>query len=130
MDTPAESSGRRRGSGSGSGSGKGKEQEQSETQLSRAREREREAERLLGLSFQAAGDGDGDGGSGDEDNESEGGSGLLHQNFTTASSALQGLLRKLGAGLDDLLPSSALSAGVASSSQQVCEDTTLCKNCK
>ncbi|XP_078166740.1 HECT ubiquitin protein ligase family protein KAK [Carex rostrata] len=118
MDTPAESSGRRRGSGSGSGSGKGKEQEPPEPLSSRVREREREAERLLGLSFEAAAGGGGAGGSGDEDNDSEGGSGLLHQNFTTASSALQGLLRKLGAGLDDLLPSSALSAGAASSSQQ------------
>ncbi|KAJ1701879.1 hypothetical protein LUZ63_001658 [Rhynchospora breviuscula] len=116
MDTPAESSsGRRRGSGSGSG--KGKEQEPPEPLLSRAREREREAERLLGLSFEAAAGAGGGSGSADED-DSEGGSGLLHQNFTTASSALQGLLRKLGAGLDDLLPSSALSAGAASSSQQ------------
>ena len=42
--------------------------------------------------------------------------GILHQNLTSASSALQGLLRKLGAGLDDLLPSSAM--GSASSSHQ------------
>lgn len=53
----------------------------------------------------------------DDDNDSEGGVGILHQNLTTASSALQGLLRKLGAGLDDLLPSSAMG-GSASSSHQ------------
>ncbi|PPD92712.1 hypothetical protein GOBAR_DD10344 [Gossypium barbadense] len=52
----------------------------------------------------------------DDDNDSEGGVGILHQNLTSASSALQGLLRKLGAGLDDLLPSSAM--GSASSSHQ------------
>ncbi|XP_071685876.1 E3 ubiquitin-protein ligase UPL3-like [Rutidosis leptorrhynchoides] len=53
----------------------------------------------------------------DEDDDSEGGGvGILHQNLTSASSALQGLLRKLGAGLDDLLPSSAMAA--ASSSHQ------------
>ncbi|KAK4340470.1 hypothetical protein RND71_041932 [Anisodus tanguticus] len=58
------------------------------------------------------GGGDGD----DDDNDSEGGVGILHQNLTSASSALQGLLRKLGAGLDDLLPSSAM--GSTSSSHQ------------
>nr|XP_043626626.1 E3 ubiquitin-protein ligase UPL3 [Erigeron canadensis] len=53
----------------------------------------------------------------DDDDDSEGGNvGILHQNLTSASSALQGLLRKLGAGLDDLLPSSAM--GSASSSHQ------------
>ncbi|KAD6795605.1 hypothetical protein R6Q59_020504 [Mikania micrantha] len=63
-----------------------------------------------------------DGGAGadddeDDDDESEGGGvGILHQNLTSASSALQGLLRKLGAGLDDLLPSSAMAS--ASSSHQ------------
>lgn len=42
----------------------------------------------------------------------------MHQNLnlSSANSALQGLLRKLGAGLDDLLPSSAM--GSASSSHQ------------
>ncbi|KAK1305345.1 E3 ubiquitin-protein ligase UPL3 [Acorus calamus] len=45
-------------------------------------------------------DGDGAGSS------AAGGIGLIHHNLTSASSALQGLLRKLGAGLDDLLPSS------------------------
>ncbi|KAL8242366.1 hypothetical protein R6Q59_012668 [Mikania micrantha] len=53
----------------------------------------------------------------EEDDDSEGGGvGSLHQNLTSASSALQGLLRKLGAGLDDLLPSSAMAS--ASSSHQ------------
>ncbi|KAJ3679918.1 hypothetical protein LUZ60_016196 [Juncus effusus] len=113
----AESSGRRRGSGSSSGN-KGKEQEPVDPPppAPRSREREREAERLLGLNFDSVSGGAG-GGSADED-DSEGGASMLHQNFTTASSALQGLLRKLGAGLDDLLPSSALSAAAASSSQQ------------
>ncbi|XP_076931834.1 E3 ubiquitin-protein ligase UPL3-like [Bidens hawaiensis] len=53
----------------------------------------------------------------DDDDDSDGGGvGILHQNLTSASSALQGLLRKLGAGLDDLLPSSAMAS--ASSSHQ------------
>ncbi|KAF2322732.1 hypothetical protein GH714_029798 [Hevea brasiliensis] len=53
----------------------------------------------------------------DDDDDSEGGGiGTFHQNLTSASSALQGLLRKLGAGLDDLLPSSGMPS--ASSSHQ------------
>ncbi|GJZ50888.1 E3 ubiquitin protein ligase UPL3 isoform X1 [Tanacetum coccineum] len=52
----------------------------------------------------------------DVDSDGGGGGGMFNQNLTTASSALQGLLRKLGAGLDDLLPSSAMASG--SSSQQ------------
>ncbi|KAM3291968.1 hypothetical protein P3S67_020257 [Capsicum chacoense] len=52
----------------------------------------------------------------DDDNDSQGGVGILHKNLTLSSSALQGLLRKLGAGLDDLLPSSAM--GSASSSHR------------
>ncbi|XVF45532.1 hypothetical protein PTKIN_Ptkin02bG0213800 [Pterospermum kingtungense] len=94
-------------------SDKGKEKEHD----LRARDRDRDnrdnnnnnsnlAERNLGLNMDTSG--------GDEDdNDSEGGVGILR---TTASSALQGLLRKLGAGLDDLLPSSAM--GSASSSHQ------------
>lgn len=90
-------------------SDKGKEKEH-EVRV-REREREREAERGLGLNMDGAG-GAGD----DDDNDSEGGGvGILHQNFS-ASSALQGLLKKLGAGLDDLLPSSGI--GSASSSHQ------------
>lgn len=59
----------------------------------------------LGLNIDGGADDD------DDDDDSEGGGvGILHQNLTSASSALQGLLRKLGAGLDDLLPSSAMAA--------------------
>lgn len=72
------------------------------------RDRDRDMERNLGLKIDSAGEDD-------DDNDSEGGDGILHQNITSASSALQGLLRKLGAGLDDLLPS---SMGSASSSHQ------------
>ncbi|XP_043712874.1 E3 ubiquitin-protein ligase UPL3-like [Telopea speciosissima] len=124
MDSTTESSGSaaRRESGGRRGknqvlerekdsSDKGKEKE-AEIRV-RERDREREAERSLGLSI----DGGGGGGGGvDDDIDSEGGVGILHQNLTSASSALQGLLRKLGAGLDDLLPSSAVAA--ASSSHQ------------
>ncbi|KAK8582512.1 hypothetical protein V6N13_069289 [Hibiscus sabdariffa] len=60
-------------------------------------------ERNLGLVMDTSG---GD----DDDNDSEGGVGIFHQNLTSASSALQGLLWKLGAGLDDFLPSSATSS--------------------
>ncbi|KAI5388006.1 E3 ubiquitin-protein ligase upl3, variant 2 [Lathyrus oleraceus] len=82
-------------------SDKGKEKEHD------VRIRERDAERGLALNMET--------GAGDEDdNDSDSGAGLLHQNLTSASSALQGLLRKLGAGLDDLLPSS----GMGSSSHQ------------
>ncbi|ONK74959.1 uncharacterized protein A4U43_C03F11860 [Asparagus officinalis] len=56
---------------------------------------------LLGLSF--------DSDSTADDDESESGASILHQNLTSASNALQRLLRKLGAGLDDLLPSSTAS---------------------
>ncbi|BBM99900.1 E3 ubiquitin-protein ligase TRIP12 [Marchantia polymorpha subsp. ruderalis] len=48
-------------------------------------------------------------GGADDDHDGEGGS-SLHQNLASASSALHGLLRKLGAGLDDLLPSSTPSS--------------------
>ncbi|KAL6517434.1 E3 ubiquitin-protein ligase upl3 [Orobanche minor] len=44
------------------------------------------------------------------------GEGILPQNLTSAGSALQGFLRKFGAGLDDFLPSSVV--GSASSSRQ------------
>ncbi|XAR72704.1 Ubiquitin--protein ligase [Bertholletia excelsa] len=111
MDSTNESSGSgsrgRRGKNQGSdkdNSDKGKEKEHEV----RVRDRDREAERSLGLNIDGAG---GD----DDDNDSEGGAGILHQNLTSASSALQGLLRKLGAGLDDLLPS---TMGSASASHQ------------
>ncbi|XP_077246615.1 E3 ubiquitin-protein ligase UPL3-like [Tasmannia lanceolata] len=100
-----DSSGRRgknQGSEREKESDKGKEKEPE----TRVRERERERERNLGISIDAGGE---------DDNDSEGGIGILHQNLTSASSALQGLLRKLGAGLDDLLPT---SGGAATSSHQ------------
>ncbi|CAA0815645.1 E3 ubiquitin-protein ligase UPL3 [Striga hermonthica] len=76
--------------------------------------RHREIERSAGLNIDLH-DGDDDDDD-DDDDGSEGGVGVLHHNLTSASSALQGLLRKLGAGLDDLLPSAAI--GSASSSHQ------------
>ncbi|WMV13255.1 hypothetical protein MTR67_006640 [Solanum verrucosum] len=117
MDSTNESSGsasrNRRGKNPSHGSDKdnldkGKEKEH-EVRV-RDRERDREAERILGLNIDSGGAGE------DDDNDSEGGVGILHQNLNSASSALQGLLRKLGAGLDDLLPSSGM--GSASSSHQ------------
>ncbi|KAG8503728.1 hypothetical protein CXB51_001710 [Gossypium anomalum] len=98
-------------------SDRGKEKERDPSARDRDRDRDRDnrdnnsnnPERNLGLIMDTSG---GD----DDDNDSEGGVGILHQNLTSASSALQGLLRKLGAGLDDLLPSSAM--GSASSSHQ------------
>ncbi|XP_073310538.1 E3 ubiquitin-protein ligase UPL3-like isoform X2 [Primulina huaijiensis] len=87
-------------------SDKGKEKEPE----SRHRDRDTERERNIGLNV------DSHEGVEEDENDSEGGVGILHQNLTSASSALQGLLRKLGAGLDDLLPSSAI--GGTSSSHQ------------
>lgn len=116
MDSTNESSGSgtrsRRGKNPNHGSDKdnsdkGKEKEHEVRVRERERDREREAERSLGLNIDS-------GGGDDDDNDSEGGVGILHQNLTSASSALQGLLRKLGAGLDDLLPSSAMGSGSAS----------------
>lgn len=120
MDSTNESSGSgtrtRRGKNPSHGSDKdnnnldkGKEKEHEVRVRDKNRDRDREAERSLGLNIDS-------GGGEDDDNDSEGGVGILHQNLTSASSALQGLLRKLGAGLDDLLPSSAM--GSASSSHQ------------
>lgn len=90
-----------------SSSSKGKERETPEGSSRPRADRDRDAERILGLSFDGGG-----GGGNDDDIDSEGGAGGIFQhNF--AGSALQGLLRKLGAGLDDLLPS---STGAPSSS--------------
>ncbi|KAL2924338.1 E3 ubiquitin-protein ligase UPL3 [Bienertia sinuspersici] len=75
-------------------------------------EKERENERGFGLNID-----DDDDDENDNDDSEGGGVGLLHQNLTSASSALQGLLRKLGAGLDDLLPSSAMGSASSSSHQ-------------
>ncbi|WVZ84708.1 hypothetical protein U9M48_031703 [Paspalum notatum var. saurae] len=80
---------------------KGKEQQRSEPSES---SRVREAERLLGLGFE---------GIEDDDDAGFGSGGAIPHSLTSASTALQGLLRKLGAGLDDILPSSALSAAAA-----------------
>ncbi|XP_059647478.1 E3 ubiquitin-protein ligase UPL3-like [Cornus florida] len=96
---PRRESGGRRGKNNGSNkdnSDKGKEKEHEV----RARVRDRDTERSSGLNI--------DGGADDDDNDSDGDEGILHQNLTSASSALQGLLRKLGVGLDELLPSSAM----------------------
>ncbi|KAE8719127.1 E3 ubiquitin-protein ligase UPL3 [Hibiscus syriacus] len=97
-------------------SDRGKEKEHDPSVRDRDRNRDNrdnnnsnDPDRNLGLIMDTSG---GD----DDDNDSEGGVGILHQNLTSASSALQGLLRKLGAGLDDLLPSSGM--GSASSSHQ------------
>ncbi|GER35888.1 E3 ubiquitin-protein ligase UPL3 [Striga asiatica] len=76
--------------------------------------RHREMERSTGLNIDLH---DGDDDDEDDDNGSEGGVGVLHHNLTSASSALQGLLRKLGAGLDDLLPSAAIGSASSSSHQ-------------
>ncbi|OEL15032.1 E3 ubiquitin-protein ligase UPL3 [Dichanthelium oligosanthes] len=82
---------------------KGKEQQQSESSES---SRLREAERLLGLGFEGI----------EDDDDAGFGAGAIPPSLTSASTALQGLLRKLGAGLDDILPSSALSAAAAAAS--------------
>ncbi|KAJ6840622.1 E3 ubiquitin-protein ligase UPL3 [Iris pallida] len=94
---PDSSSSRRRSSQRDRDDKKGKEREPPAPSSSRSRE----AERLLGLTFDAAGPTD-------DDNA---GANVLHHNLSSASSALQGLLRKLGAGLDDLLPSSSGAPG-------------------
>lgn len=100
MDSTNESSGSgtrtRRGKNHGSDKNKEKEHEIGDR------------ERDMGLNTDTGGDDE-------DDNASEGGA-ILHYNLTSASGALQGLLRKLGAGLDDLLPSSAMAT--TSSSQQ------------
>ncbi|XP_061342076.1 E3 ubiquitin-protein ligase UPL3 [Gastrolobium bilobum] len=114
MDTTNESSGSRRDRRGGrnwdrDNSDKGKEKEHDVRIRDRDRDRDRDAIAERGMA-ESGGVGD------DGDDDSEGGVGILHQNLTSASSALQGLLRKLGAGLDDLLPSSAM--GSTSSSHQ------------
>ncbi|XP_058785696.1 E3 ubiquitin-protein ligase UPL3-like isoform X2 [Vicia villosa] len=76
-------------------SDKGKEKEHDV----RVRDRDR---RLVGLNIVNGGGGGGD----DDDVESDGEDGIMHENLNSASSALQGLLRKLGIGFDDLIPMS------------------------
>ncbi|CAN7133457.1 unnamed protein product [Brassica rapa subsp. narinosa] len=115
MDTSTESSGFRRGGGRGNrgndntNSDKGKEKEH-EVRI-RDRERDR-ARQQLNMDAAAAAAAAADE---DDDNDSEDGNGgFMHPNMSSASSALQGLLRKLGAGLDDLLPSSGIGSGSSS----------------
>ncbi|KAG2239476.1 hypothetical protein Bca52824_091722 [Brassica carinata] len=112
MDTSTESSGFRRGGrgnrgNDNSNSDKGKEKEHEV----RIRERDR-ARQQLNMDAAAAAAAAADE---DDDNDSEDGNGgFMHPNMSSASSALQGLLRKLGAGLDDLLPSSGIGSGSSS----------------
>lgn len=109
MDPTTESSGSRRDRrrSNPENSDKGKEKEH-EIRV-RDRDRDRDAEKSVGLNI------DREGNCEDDDNDSEPGFGIMNHNLTSASSALQGLLRKLGAGLDDLLPA---TMGSASSSHQ------------
>ncbi|PHT44920.1 hypothetical protein CQW23_14078 [Capsicum baccatum] len=79
---------------------------------SEVRVRDRDVEWSLGLNIDYGGGAGGE----DDDNGSEGGAGILYQNLTSTSSVHQGLLRKLGVRLDDLLPS--FTMGSASSSHQ------------
>lgn len=103
--TPVESSSslrsrRNRNNNNNSESEKGKEKEH-EVRVSRDK---REINNNLGINLDSGNDINNP--HDDDDDDSEGGGmGAFHQNLTSASSALQGLLRKLGAGLDDLLPS-------------------------
>ncbi|CAN1192510.1 E3 ubiquitin-protein ligase UPL3 [Linum perenne] len=108
--TPVESSSssRSRRNRGGESSDKGKEKEHEV----RVRENAREVRDRDSLGVNVEGGRNSNPNDEDDDNDSEegGGIGAFHQNLTSASSALQGLLRKLGAGLDDLLPSSAMAA--------------------
>ncbi|KAL1190209.1 E3 ubiquitin-protein ligase UPL3 [Cardamine amara subsp. amara] len=114
MDTSTDSSGFRRGGrgnrgNDNSNSDKGKEKEHDVRIRDRERDRAREQLNMDAAAAAAAAADE------DDDNDSEdGNAGFMHPNMSSASSALQGLLRKLGAGLDDLLPSSGI--GSASSS--------------
>ena len=91
---------------------KGKEKE-TEKEIDRVRERSEGAERAerdKAASTAAS--------SGDDDNDGDGGSNF-NQNLASASSALHGLLRKLGAGLDDLMPLSAPSSHQSSKLKRI-----------
>ncbi|CAI0434917.1 unnamed protein product [Linum tenue] len=116
--TPVESSSssrsRRNRAAESSDKGKEKEHEVRVRESNReARERDRDG---LGINMEGGRNSTRNDEDDDNDSEEGGGIGAFHQNLTSASSALQGLLRKLGAGLDDLLPSSAMAS--ASSSHQ------------
>ncbi|CAH8305538.1 unnamed protein product [Eruca vesicaria subsp. sativa] len=93
MDTSTDSSTFRRGGGRGNdNSDKGKEKERESGSAG-------EQQRLNIDEYD------------DSDDDNDGSGGFMNpNNMSSASSALQGLLRKLGAGLDDLLPSSASSS--------------------
>ena len=113
MDT--ESSGFRRGGRGNRGndnsnnSDKGKEKEHDVRMRDRERDRARQQLNMDAAAAAAAAADE------DDDNDSEDGTGgFMHPNMSSASSALQGLLRKLGAGLDDLLPSSGIGSGSSS----------------
>uniref|UniRef100_A0A2P2MVD7 HECT-type E3 ubiquitin transferase n=1 Tax=Rhizophora mucronata TaxID=61149 RepID=A0A2P2MVD7_RHIMU len=108
--TPVESTSRTRRGRNESSSDKGKEKEH-EVMVRENRDVKDRDRDSLGLNMDSGNNNPND----DDDNDSEGGGiGTLHQNLTSASSALQGLLRKLGAGLDDLLPSSGVPSGSSS----------------
>ncbi|CAL1410242.1 unnamed protein product [Linum trigynum] len=116
--TPVESSSssrsRRNRGGESSDKGKEKEHEVRVRESNRdVRDRDRDS---LGINMETGRNSNRNEEDDDNDSEEGGGIGAFHQNLTSASSALQGLLRKLGAGLDDLLPSSAMAS--ASSSHQ------------
>ncbi|XXG75022.1 hypothetical protein AAC387_Pa07g3615 [Persea americana] len=96
---PRRESGGRRGSGKNQADKdkdpeKGKEKEPEIR--ARDRDRDRDADRSLGFGVDGSGD------------DSDGGVGIFQHNLTSTGSAIQGLLRKLGAGFDDLLQSSAV----------------------
>ncbi|XP_074312940.1 E3 ubiquitin-protein ligase UPL3-like [Silene latifolia] len=95
-------------------------QTETETESERDRKRQEQQQQQLNIDAMDEEEDEDDDHDDDDDDSEEGGAGvrLLHQNLTSASSALQGLLRKLGAGLDDLLPSSAMGGLGVSSSQQ------------
>lgn len=95
------SGGNEKGSGSSGGKGKKKEAE--------AKGRERDS----GFGFDGSSRGGGDH---DEDSDGGGGGGRVHPNLGSTDSVVQGLLRRIGVRLDDLIPSSGLVP--ASSTQQ------------
>ncbi|KAL6839690.1 hypothetical protein ACP4OV_030378 [Aristida adscensionis] len=104
MDSSGDNNPPPRRRGRPSNADKGKEQQPPpQPQEPSESSRVHEAERLLGLGFDGM----------EDDDDAGFGAGALPHSLTSASSALQGLLRKLGAGLDEILPSSALSAAAA-----------------
>lgn len=100
---------------------KGKEKE-TEKENDRVRERSERAERIERAERAERAEGDKAAStaasSGDDDNDGDGGSNF-NQNLASASSALHGLLRKLGAGLDDLMPLTAPSSHQSSKLKRI-----------